>query len=265
MSGLVVISDRIFSKCARVLRLAGVRFHTLPVGIIMKTVLVFSVCLFFCSHASSQTEISGVWLLNGQGTESTIQLTPLGEKIRSEYDLLVDDPSLSCTPASASRVWANPNSRIKIAEQHDAIEISYELFDLRRRVPVGDESVLSDSPSTKNLSGKLFPEMGSSFAFYVDSRLVIESHNHAPGYIRTSRGIPQSSNTVTVEELEVKSGELHITHTYVDASIFEVPLVLKYAFRRIEEEDVEVYSCTDANYDWFLKLNNFTDDEKGST
>ena len=67
----------------------------------MKTVaFISSVCLFFCGSVLSQTSISGVWLLNGPGTESAIQLTPLGEEIRTDYDLLVDDPSLSCTPAS---------------------------------------------------------------------------------------------------------------------------------------------------------------------
>ena len=116
-----------------------------------KIALFISVCSFFCGSSVSQTAISGVWLLNGPGTESAIQLKPLGEKIRTDYDLLVDDPSLSCTPASVSRIWANPNSRIQITEQSDAIEISYELFDLRRRIPVGDDSVMSDSPSTKNL------------------------------------------------------------------------------------------------------------------
>ena len=224
-----------------------------------KTALFISVCSFFCGSAVSQTAISGVWLLNGPGTESAIQLKPLGEQIRTDYDLLVDDPSLSCTPASVSRIWANPNSRIKITEQSDAIEISYELFNLRRRIPVGDDSVMSDSPSTKNLSGTLFAEMGSSFAFHDGSTLIIESRNHAPGYIRTSRGIPQSPNTVAIEELEVRDGELHITHTYRDESLFEVPLVLEYSFRRIEAEDVDIYSCTDADYDWFLDLNNKSD------
>ena len=226
----------------------------------MKTVaFVFSICPFFFGPAFSQTPISGVWLLNGPGSESAIQLTPLGEQIRSDYDLLIDDPSLSCTPASVSRIWANPNSRIKITELVDAIEISYELFDLRRHIPLGDPSVLSDSPSTRNLSGDLFAEMGSSFAFYEGATLIIESRNHAPGYIRTSRGIPQSPNTVAIEEIEVRDGELHITHTYRDESLFKMPLVLEYSFRRIEAEDVEIYSCTDADYDWFLELNNKSD------
>ena len=57
----------------------------------------------------------------------------------------------------------------------------------------------------------------------------------------------------------MRDGELHITHTYRDESLFEAPLVLEYSFRRIEAEDVDIYSCTDADYDWFLELNNKSD------
>lgn len=221
----------------------------------MKTVALALTVLLFAGPVKGQTAISGVWLLSGPGTESEIRLTAAGEQIRSDYDLLVDDPSLYCTPASVSRIWANPNSRIKIEEQQDAVAISYELFDLRRHIPIGDESALSNQPSTSNLAGTFFQEMGSSFARYEGDKLIIESRNHAPGYIRTSRGIPQAANTVAIEELVVEEGILHITHTYVDDELYELPLVLEYFFRRLDAEDVELYECTDANYDWFLELN----------
>ncbi len=51
-------------------------------------------------------------------------------------------PSLDCTPASASRVWANPNAPIKIEQTESSILISYELFDLRREIPLGNASPL---------------------------------------------------------------------------------------------------------------------------
>lgn len=221
----------------------------------MKTVALVLTTLLFTARVQGQTAISGVWLLSGPGTESEIRLTAAGDEIRSDYDLLVDDPSLYCTPASVSRIWANPNSRIKIEEQQDAVAISYELFDLRRHIPLGDESLLTNQPSTSNLAGTYFQEMGSSFARYEGGKLVIESRNHAPGYIRTSRGIPQGANTVAIEELLVEDDMLHITHTYIDDELYELPLVLEYFFRRLDAEDVELYECTDANYDWFLELN----------
>jgi len=203
----------------------------------------------------SQEEISGTWMLNGPGTESEILLTEAGKRIQASYDLLADDPSLYCTPASSSRIWANPNAPIKIEQGDGSVLISYELFDLRRTIPIGDESMLMDQPSTQNLNGDLFAEMGSSFARYEGQRLIIESRNHANGYIRTSRGIPQSPTTVAIEELELDGDTLHITHTYIDEEIFEKPLVLEYFFRRANDTELTIYNCTEANYDWFDELN----------
>ncbi len=202
-----------------------------------------------------QSAITGTWILDGPGTESEIRLTAVGERIRSEYDLLVDDPSLYCTPASSSRIWANPNAPIKIAQDNERILISYELFDLRREIPLGDEAEMTDAPSTRNLSGTYFPEMGSSFARYEGDSLVIESRNHERGYIRTSRGIPQSPTTIAIEELRVDGNRLRVKHTYIDEAIFVEPLVLEYFFKRADEMELAVYNCTDANYDWFDELN----------
>ena len=97
--------------------------------------------------------------------------------------------------------------------------------------------------------------MGSSIAHYEGDALIIESHNHVPGYIRTSRGIPQGTATIAYEELRVENDTLYITHTYIDEELYKKPLVLNYNFSRLDAEDVDIYNCTDANYDWFLELN----------
>jgi len=199
--------------------------------------------------------LDGVWMLNLPDSESEIVFTEEGQRVSSEYDLLSDDPSLYCTPASVARIWGNPNSRIRIEQLATEIRINYELFDLRRTIPLGDSSVLSDSPSTHNLEGTGFPEMGSSIAHYEGDALIIESHNHVPGYIRTSRGIPQGTATIAYEELRVENDTLYITHTYIDEELYKKPLVLNYNFSRLDAEDVDIYNCTDANYDWFLELN----------
>ena len=203
----------------------------------------------------AQSNISGTWMLEGPGTESEILMTAEGKRIQGEYDLLSDDPSLYCTPASSSRIWANPSAPIKIEQSDGLVRISYELFDLRREIPIGDESDLMSQPSTRNLNGDSFPEMGSSFARYEGDSLIIESRNHAYGYIRTSRGIPQSPSTVAIEVLQLEGEILHIIHTYIDESIFEVPLVLEYFFRRADSTELNNYNCTEANYDWFDELN----------
>ena len=217
--------------------------------------LFLAATLLTSSSLAAAPDLTGIWTLNGPGTESEILLTEEGLRIQSEYDLLVDDPSLFCVPASASRIWANPGARILIQQSEEAVLISYELFDLRRDIPIGDESVMSNMPSTKNITGTYFQEMGSSFAGYVDERLIIESRNHSLGYIRTSRGIPQSRNTVTTEVLRIEGDTLHLTHTYFDDTLYENPIEMDYFFRRADESEITLYECREANYDWFNELN----------
>ena len=217
--------------------------------------LFLAATLFSSSSLAAAPDLSGIWTLNGPGTESEILLTEEGLRLQSEYDLLVDDPSLFCVPASASRIWANPGARILIQQSEEAVLISYELFDLRRDIPIGDESVMSNMPSTKNITGTYFQEMGSSFARYVDERLIIESRNHSLGYIRTSRGIPQSRNTIANEVLRIEGDTLHLTHTYFDDTLYENPIVMDYFFRRADESEITLYECREANYDWFNELN----------
>ena len=126
------------------------------------------------SSVVAAPDLSGIWMLSGRANEGELLMTAEALMIQSEYDLLVDDPSLYCVPASTSRVWANPNVRIAFDQTDEHVLISYEFYDLRREIPLGDESVISATPSTKNVDGTYFQEMGSSYARYEDGRLIIE-------------------------------------------------------------------------------------------
>ncbi len=207
------------------------------------------------SQLLAAPDLSGIWMLSGRAAESELVMTDEALRIQSEYDLLADDPSLYCEPASSSRVWANPNVRIAFDQGDERVLISYEFFDLRRSIPLGDETSMPDMPSTKNVDGRYFDKMGSSFARYEGDRLIIETRNHAPGYIRTSRGVPQSANTVTIEELWLEGETLRLKQTYVDQTLFRKPFVVDYSFEKIEGSEMPLYKCTDADYDWFEQLN----------
>ncbi len=204
--------------------------------------------------ATAEPDFSGVWVLEGRAAERELLLTEKARQIQADYDLLNDDPSLECEPASLSRVWANPNSRFAIGLAPEDIQIIYELFDLRRTIPIGDADVLTDTPSTKNLDGQYFRKMGSSFAWFEDDRLLVETRKHSPGYIRTSRGIPQSENTVTTEEFWLEGDTLKLKLTYVDDTLFESPFIIDHTFERIEASGILPYNCEGADYDWFEKL-----------
>jgi hypothetical protein len=215
----------------------------------------FASLMLMSSSLYAAIDLSGIWMLSGRAKEGELIMTEEALRIQSEYDLLVDAPSLYCVPASASRVWANPNVRISFDQTEERVLISYEFYDLRRDIPLGDKSVMSDMPSTKNVDGTYFQEMGSSYARYEGDHLIIESRNHSPGYIRTSRGIPQSTNTLAVEELWFEDDTLYLKQTYIDDTLFEMPFVVVYPFKRIEDSEMPLYECTDANYDWFNELN----------
>ena len=215
----------------------------------------FVLLTIVCGTAVAEPDVSGIWVLSGRAAERELVMTDKARAIQAEYDLLNDDPSLWCEPASLSRVWANPNSRFRI-EQYDArVLISYELFDLRRTIPIGGEEKLGDTPSTKNLDGEYFQKMGSSFAWYEGDRLFIETRRHSPGYIRTSRGIPQSDNSVATEEFWLDGEILRMTLTYEDGTLFEEPFIIDHEFEPIEDAGILPYDCEGADYDWFEKLN----------
>jgi hypothetical protein len=217
------------------------------------SLIAISACL--CIPAAwAQPDLSGIWMLRGLAQERELVMTDLAISLQAEYDLLEDDPSLYCEPASSSRVWANPNVRIAFDQQDDHVLVSYEFYDLRRRIPLADSNP-SNEPSTRNVSGTAFGKMGVSHARYDGDRLVIETDRHEAGYIRTSRGVPQSGNTVTTEVLWVDNDVLHLEQTYIDETLFEVPFIIDYEFVRLDETEMPLYECTDADYDWFEKLN----------
>ena len=202
------------------------------------------------------------WVLEGRATERELVMTEKAQNMQMEYDLLNDDPSLQCEPASLSRVWANPNSRFRIEQTAEQVLVSFELFDLRREIPIGDETKISDTPSTRNLDGLYFQKMGSSLAWYKDDHFFIETRKHSPGYIRTSRGIPQSENTVAIEEFWLDGATLKMILTYEDDTLFEVPFIIDHSFERVEGEEILPYNCEGADYDWFEKL--IAPEESGS-
>jgi hypothetical protein len=111
-----------------------------------------------------------------------------------------------------------------------------------------------DTPSTKNLDGQYFQKMGSSYAWYEDDRLLIETRKHSPGYIRTSRGVPQSENTVATEEFWLDGETLKMNLTYEDGTLFEIPFIIDHTFERIEASGILPYNCEGADYNWFEKL-----------
>jgi hypothetical protein len=65
-----------------------------------------------------------------------------------------------------------------------------------------------------------------------------------------------------MEVLSRAGDVLTITHTYLDDTLFEQPLVLEYFLTRVDETGILPYDCMEADYDWFLELNNNTPEDR---
>ena len=193
----------------------------------------------------------GYWEFSARPVETELLLTEHALSLQNEYDLLEDDPSLKCVPASLGRVWSTPSLLLQIISSEDRIDINYRMFDLRRTIPLAG-SGLPHQVSTQNLDGDVFPEMGSSIAFPVGKSLVVYSDENAPGYVRTSVGIPQATTTVAVERFWLEDADtLKIELTYYDDALFEEPFSTTYTFERRDLDELGLYECMDADYDWF--------------
>ena len=203
----------------------------------------------------AQPEVNGIWVLDTTVSMSTAELTPYGQNLQDHYDILTDDPSLNCVPASLSRVWANPNSLFEIDVQPDQVLISYELFDLRRTIPL--DAALADGapPSTNNLNADSFSSMGTSVAEINDDALWVFTDRHTGGFLRTSVGLPQGSNTTAIEKFWRDGEYLMLEITYQDDTLYLVPFAMTFRFARSNLETLPIYDCTDADYDWFELLN----------
>lgn len=202
---------------------------------------------------TAQPDIDGVWMLDGSFGEggfiwSDIVMTPEGQRRYDDFDILVDDPSLECIPSGPGRIWDNPGSPIEIQQFEDRIEIRFEMFDLRRTIPLNRQGhPLEAVPSTYNLDGRPIPTMGHSIGWYQDDELLVETLAYAPGFITTMRRyVPQSAAMRSMERFYREGERLVLEITYADPITLTMPLTFEYRFRR-SDFDVVVYGCTPEN------------------
>lgn len=202
---------------------------------------------------TAQPAIDGVWMLDGSYGEggfnwSEIAMTEEGQRRYDAFDILSDDPSLECIPSGPGRIWDNPGSPIEIEQFDDRVEFRFEMFDLRRTVPLNQQGhPLEAAPSTHNLDGRPISTMGHSIGWYEGDELLVETLAYEPGFITTMRRyIPQSAAMRSIERFYREGERLVLEITYADSITLTEPLTFEYRFRR-SDFDVVVYGCTPEN------------------
>ena len=93
-------------------------------------------CLLFAATVNAAPDLSGYWVKDHGPVPGEIQFSEAGQLRKDNYDLLVDDPMLKCTPPSIGRVYSHPGTPFEIIQQENQIVFRYELFDLTRTVAV---------------------------------------------------------------------------------------------------------------------------------
>jgi len=212
----------------------------------MRSVIAFLASGLWSGLLLAQHPVEGVWILQGIETETPAPLTASGTAVQQAYDLLNDDPSLRCEPASIARVYGNPNTRTGIRLVDGVLLVEHELFDLQRVIqPLGDSA-----QSTIE-----FPTFGTQRYELDGDHLRIYSTGHGDGYIRTGTGYPQGDGGSATEIFWRDGDALMLELVYRDPVMFEGEYRILHRLLPTGEATVPEYNCTDADYDWFEQLN----------
>ena len=162
-------------------------------------------------------------------------LNETGQQALSQYDPVVDDPALTCSPVSIRRLWGNTDLT-RIEQTDDLFVIRHEWMDAVREVHLG----VREHPV--NLVESV---LGHSIGWYEGSTLVIDTIGYQAGVIAQRPGLPNSNQLHTVERLTLaESGDtFEITMIFKDPVYFVDQLIEARSFV-ISDQTPRRYNCT---------------------
>jgi len=162
-------------------------------------------------------------------------LNEAGQQALSQYDPVVDDPALTCSPVSIRRLWGNTDLT-RIEQTDDFFVIRHEWMDAVREVRLG----MREHPA--NLEESV---LGHSIGWYEGSTLVIDTIGYQAGVIAQRPGLPNSNQLHTVERLTLaESGDaFEITMIFEDPLYFKDQLIETRSFAA-SDQTPRRYNCT---------------------
>ena len=191
--------------------------------------------------------LSGVWRrstggggggggprLGGPNTLARV-LNETGLAALAEYDPVLDDPALDCSPVSIRRLWGN-NDLTAIEQTDDLVTIRHEWMDAVREVHMnmsGHPAGIEDSV------------LGHSIGRYEGSTLVIDTVGYQEGVLAQHPGLPHSNQLHSVERLTPnESGDGYaLEMTFDDSLYFSEPLTDTRTYEASDEVP-QRYNCT---------------------
>jgi len=162
-------------------------------------------------------------------------LSESGRRVLEEYDSVLDDPALTCSPVSIRRLWTN-NDLTEIEQTEDLVTIRHEWMDAVREVRLG----VREHPA--DLEPRV---LGHSIGWYEGSTLVVDSIGFQAGMVEQHPGLPHSDQLHTVERLTLnEAGDaFELSLTMEDALYFTDQLTVTRSFVASNATPQE-YNCT---------------------
>jgi hypothetical protein len=186
--------------------------------------------------AAQGDSIEGVWAMRRFAVSRYIGvLTDEGERLRSAFDPIKDDPAIYCDPASPVRLWVNVNEPFELRREGNTVVVDHQLMDTRRVIHLDETAPPpGTAPST----------MGYSTGHFDGRALVIETTNFVAATLEPRYGVMHSAELKLAERIEVneQTHELEIAWTIDDPVVFKAPHTQKEIFVRTDRWN-EPYNC----------------------
>ncbi len=162
-------------------------------------------------------------------------LNDAGRQALAEYDPVLDDPALTCSPVSIRRLWGN-NDLTRIEQTQDRVVIRHEWMDAVREVHLG----MDEHPA--DIEDRV---LGHSIGWYEGPTLVIDTVGYEAGMLAQHPGMPHSNQLHTVERLTLgESGDsFDVTIMAEDALYYTGPITDERSFQASDLIPRE-YNCT---------------------
>jgi len=162
-------------------------------------------------------------------------LSEAGKQALAEYDPVLDDPALTCSPVSIVRLWGN-GDLTEIEQSENLFTIRHEWMDAVREVHLGMQEHPADQPDSV---------LGHSIGRYEGSTLVIDTVGFTAGVLHQHPGLPHSNQLHTVERLTLgDAGDtFELSYTAEDSLYFTDQLTGRRSFGA-SGDTPQKYNCT---------------------
>lgn len=154
---------------------------------------------------------------------------------RADYDPLVDDPALSCTPRGMPFAMQN-RFPIEFSEQDEAIVLQLEMWDITRTIYMDEAAARGPQQSSP---------LGYSVGRWDGDTLIVTTANIDWPYF-DEIGTPQSSEIEVEERFALSDNENALGYqiTIADPNTLLEPAVRRGRWLWIPGEEIQPYGCT---------------------